>query len=352
MNEFPNAFYFSFDEPRHQNYETLKHVIEVFLEEAEKPLIALDEVGAIKEWGGVIKRYYDQGKARFILSGSSSLSITKGKESLAGRLYEVFLPPFQYNEFVSLHYGRPAISFDQLFKMRLKSYVEEFFAGGSFPEVVGWERELRKKYILDLADKVVFEDIPHIFRVEYRNKLYALLKYVAEYSSGIFFENNVGELLGLNKGTVAEYLFYLSKSYLASLIYKRGSLTQKLRKIKKAFISCPSLYYALCENYHLPRAAEVAVFDKLSSFGTYPEFYRDNQKREVDFVYKGIPIEVKFRNQITRHQLSPLYYYIKKFSPPRAFVITKDLLDSEDVGGCELFYLPLHYFLSLASFPA
>ena len=99
------ALYFSFDEKKYMNQETLKRVIEVFLEEKDKPLIVLDEVFRVKDWNGIIKRYHDQKKAKFVLSGSSALMIKKGLESLGGRLIEHYLRPLTFIEFLGVAWG-------------------------------------------------------------------------------------------------------------------------------------------------------------------------------------------------------------------------------------------------------
>jgi len=97
-----NAFYFSFDEKKYANTDALKRVLEVFLEEADKPLIALDEVFRVEDWAGVLKRFHDQKKAQFILTGFSSLATKKGLESFSGRMLEFYLPPLQFGEYLEL----------------------------------------------------------------------------------------------------------------------------------------------------------------------------------------------------------------------------------------------------------
>ncbi len=354
LNEWKgDAFYFSFDEVIYQNYDTLKKVVEVFVEEAEKPLIALDEVGKIRGWAGVVKKYYDQGKARFIVSGSSSLTITKGRESLAGRLFEVPLPPLQYNEFLALVCGGKGIpSLKEVFKAKkVKDCLSSFFSKGAFPETALMEEKWVAKYVKEgVVGKILYEDIPEVFRILYKAKLYDLLLYVAEYSGNVIHETNTAEVVGLNKGTVKEYLFYLEQAYLSYLIPNQGSLAKKFRKGKKAYVASPTLYYHLATTRNEGQMAEVAVFDKLLALREEkPAFYRDSQKREVDFVVgkPPLPIEVKFKSRIRREELRPLLYYMKKFNVGRAVVITRELFDEQEVEGKRITYLPLHIFLAL-----
>ncbi len=354
LNEWDKpCFYFSFDEARHQNYDTLKRVIEVFVKEADHPLIVLDEVGKIKEWAGLVKKYYDQGRARFIVSGSSSLSINKGKESLAGRMFDLTLPPLQYNEFLRLVFNEvPIADFSEIFKRDVKNHVDLFFSNGSFPEIGQMDQTLAKRYVRDsVISKIIFEDIPDVFRVHYKSKIYDLFMYSVEYSGNLIYENNLAETLGINKTTVAEYLFYLEESFLAYKIYTEGSFAKKLRKIKKVYVAAPVLYHALTSSYNVGAIAEIAVFDKLFSIsGKKPLFYRDAQKREVDFIFQETPIEVKFKNNITRADLRWLLYYLKKKKKDKGIVITKEYADEKEIEGKQILFIPLHFFLAIGSF--
>jgi len=354
LNEWKgNAFYFSFDEARYQNYESLKRVVEVFLHEGDKPLIVLDEVGKIKEWGGLIKKYYDRSKARFIVSGSSSLSISKGRESLAGRIFDIILPPLQYNEFIRFVFKEVPISdFSEIFKRKLRNHIEEFFSNGSFPEIAIMEKSLAQKYVRDaVVTKIIFEDIPDVFKIEYKSKLYDIFMYMVEYSGNLLYESNLAELLNINKTTVKEYIFYLEQSFLSYLIYNEGSFAKKLRKTKKAYVASPTLYNSFTSSYNKGSIAEVAVFDKLLAIGSKkPFFYRDAQKREVDFVFKDVPIEVKFKNAITKIDLKWLLYYLKKKDKKIGVVITKNYLDERELNDRRILFIPLHVFLSVNSF--
>ncbi len=354
LNEWKEGcFYFSFDEPRYQNLKSLKRVIDVFVNEGEKPLIVLDEVGKIREWGGLIKKYYDQGRARFIVSGSSSLSITKGRESLAGRMFEVVLPPFQYDEFIRFLYREvPINDFSEVFRRRVKDRTGEFFTRGSFPEIAGMDEDLAKRYVRDsVITRIIFEDIPDVFKIEYRSKLYDIFTYITEYSGNLIYENHLADLLNINKTTVGEYIFYLEQSFLSYLIYNEGSLAKKLRKTKKAYVGTPVMYKSIASTYSDGVIAEISVFDKLlAAEGEKPMFYRDAQKREIDFVNRDIPIEVKFKSNITKSDLRWMLYYLKKKKRRIGIVITKDYLDERDYENKRILFIPLHRFLAIQKF--
>jgi predicted AAA+ superfamily ATPase len=359
-----NSFYFSFDEKKYANSESLKRVLDVFLEESEtrgvKPLIALDEVFRVEDWAGIIKRYHDQKLANFIVTGSSSLYIKKGIESLSGRMLEFNLPPLSFEEYLEMIGKNPVkLNSSNLFKakVRYEDELQDFFVKGSFPETVKMDIKTAIEYIrTSTIEKIVFDDIPSIFKIEYPSKLYDLLRLCATNSSHTFSEVNFAEALQISRHPVSDYLLYLNRSYLVDILYPVGSFQKALKKQKKIFVKTASIYNALSEQPNLGQAAETAVFDKLSRYQIDNKldrkilFYRDPQKREVDFIFehsaKSIyPIEVKYQSSITSSDLSSILYYMKQFKRDKGIIVTKDLLDERKIDGKTLIFIPLDLFL-------
>ncbi len=235
-----DACYFSFDERQYANPDALKAVLRAFLEEREKPVIALDEVFRVEDWAGIIKKYHDQKRARFIVGGSSSLMVKKGVESLSGRLFECYVPPLRFAEFLEMCGKQPErLSLADAFNMRKRhgTEAEEFMLKGSFPETVGMDTATALSYMrTSTVEKIVFDDIPSVFRIEHPAKLYDLLRLCATSSSRLFSESGFAEALQINRHTVADYLLYLSKSYLTDAVYPVGSFQKVLKKQKKIFV--------------------------------------------------------------------------------------------------------------------
>lgn len=339
------AFYFSFDEKKYSNPESLKKVVEVFLQETDTPLIFLDEVFRVDDWAGVIKRYHEQKRARFVVSGSSSLLVKKGVESLAGRLAEHYLPPLQFDEFLSLTGRTPPTPQADPFKIRGR-YEEElarFLVQGSFPEIARMDEADAMAYIRSsTVEKIVFEDIPAAFKVEHPSKLYDLMRLCAANSGRLYTEVNFAEALQMSRHAVSGYLFYLDKAYLASTLFPEGSFQKALKRQKKIFVKTASIYNALAESPTAGPTAETCVYDKLCSEKL--AFYRDAQQHEVDFI-AGEPVEVKYQSVITSDDVKNLLYFMRKSKAGRATVVTKDLFDQRTVEGKTIAYVPLDVFL-------
>ncbi len=346
-----NTFFFSFDEKRYANPEALKKVIETFISESDHPLIALDEVFRVEDWAGILKKYHDQKKARFIVSGSSSLFVKKGIESLGGRMMEYYLPPLRFEEYLEMKGKKPEIlQIQEIFKMkkRYAEEVEEFLKKGSFPEIVNMDEETAIKYIrISTIERIVFDDIPYIFHIEHPSKLYDLLKLCATNSSFLFTEVNFGEALQMSRNTVSDYLLYLQKAYLIDILYPKSSFQKALKKQKKIFVKTGSIYNALSEAPTIGQAAETAVYDKLYDKFDQKKltFYRDPQRREVDFIFLKLPIEVKYQSTITTKDIENLIYYLSKNKLNKGIVVTKDLFDEKKIEGKIIDYIPLDVFL-------
>ncbi len=347
-------FFFSFEEDAFANYASLKSVVETFLKMGEKPAIFLDEIGRIKGWAGLLKKFHDLGKATFVVSGSSSIEINKGKESLAGRIMEFYLSPWSFSEFLNIKkVAIPKVDFGNLEKAYLKwkpqrEFLREYLQKGGFPELhdVG-EQELIKKYIKSTTvDKIVFEDLPKTFPIEHVDKLYDLMRYIAREPGNLTIASHVGEALELSKDTVRKYLFYLKYAYLIDILPVEGSTLKSFKKPKKVYVSTPAISYGMFPEIEEPRLAETCVYQKLRELTENVFFYRDPQKHEVDFT-GNFAVEVKWKEKILKEDLNNLAYYLEKKKKKTGFLVNKSEFSKREINGKEIYLLPLDFFLGL-----
>lgn len=350
-----NKYFFSFEEDPYANYASLKTVIETFLRMGEKPTIFLDEIGRINGWAGLLKKYHDLGKATFVVSGSSSLQLTKGKESLAGRMMEFSLTPWGFSEFLKLNGidpKSPTISNPEKSYLSWKSQSEklhEFIRTGGFPELHSLtDVNLIKKYVRSTTvDKIIFEDLPKTFNIEDITKVYDIMEYVARESGNIMVTSHLGEALEISKDTVRKYLLYLNYAYLIGILPIEGSTLKSFKKPKKVYVASPSISYGMFPNTDESRLAESAVYQKLSELTNKLFFYRDPQKREVDFSGEFI-VEVKWKEKIMHDDLKTLVYYLTKRNKNYGILVTKKEFDRKEIDGKVIFLLPLDFFLALS----
>ncbi|MEM5828424.1 MAG: ATP-binding protein [Candidatus Aenigmatarchaeota archaeon] len=353
-------FFFSFDEEAYQNLESLKFVISTFLKLSKgKPYIFLDEIGRIKGWAGVLKKYHDLNKATFIISSSSYLHITKGKESLAGRLKDFVLYPWSFEEYLkfkgfeikSVENENLEKAYTLLDSEKYSNEIIEYIKRGGFPEIFDEKDDSEiKKYIKNsTVEKIVFEDLPSIFNIESKDKLYDLLIYLASNSGCIVNYKNIGSVLEISKDTVKKYIFYLEKALLIDSVKIFGSVLKGIRKGKKIYPLSSGITFSYQSSYNESMLVENVVFTKLKSECNEVKFYRDPYKREVDFIADGIPIEVKWKDYIDKDDLKNLIYFMSKFNKKFGIVVSK-FFDIKEINSKKIYILPLHFFL-LYKFP-
>lgn len=349
-------FFFSFDEEKYQTTEALKFVISHFLRISKlKPTVFLDEIGRIRGWAGVIKKYHDLNKANFVVSSSSYLHVTKGKESLAGRLNDFNLLPWSFDEYLNLIGKRTELIEESnieraytAFKNEHEEDLGEYIKKGSFPEIAFEKDERRiKKYVKNLSvEKIVFEDLPKIFPIEHVDKVYDILIYIARNSGSIVNYSSLASILNISKDTVKRYLFYLEKALLVRSVDLFGSYAKALRKGKKFYVACSPISFAYQEYYDEPRLVENVVLSRLLEFFDETKFYRDSLKREIDFVVKKIPIEVKWKSEIVGEDLKNVFFFAKKYNSKFGVIISKKF-DIVEKNSIKIYALPLQFFLSL-----
>ncbi len=346
--------FFSFDEEAYQNIEALKFIISHFISISErKPYIFLDEVGRIRGWASIIKKYHDLNKAKFIVSSSSYLHLTKGKESLAGRLKDFVLRPWSFDEYLELHGEKIKVSketkIEKAFMALERRYGDEinnYLKRGSFPEIINEENELEiKKYVKNsTVEKLIFEDLPRIFPVEHVDKIYDIMSYIAKNSGLILNFSNLGQMLGLSKDTVKRYVFYLEKALVISSVSIYGSYTKAMRKGKKFYSACPPISFSYQEFYNEPALVENAVLNKLQEHFESIRFYRDAFRREVDFIVKSTPVEVKWKTDLSHEDFKNILYFMKKYKLTKGIIVGKNF-DVVEKDSKKIYVLPLDFFL-------
>jgi uncharacterized protein len=321
-----SIFFFSFDE----NNVGLTEAIESYKEFQKKDFrdkkvyIFLDEIQKCKNWENEIKKYYDlYPKLKFIISGSESLFIKKKtKETLAGRILEYELGTFSFREFLELKNLNP----DEFkYETKIKPLFLEFVERGGFPETFNMSNEKDfKEYIMSLVvDKIVYKDIPRMFKLEDPEFLRVLLEVIAT-NPGMYVDyQSLGKQFSKDRRVVKQYLNYLNESFLIKILGNhRKTNISTLRKKKRAYPSDNAiikLYKPVINIDFLGKMVETLAINKLNA----NSFWKNGN--EIDIVHENIPIEIKYQEQINSHDLKPLKEFMKKFNQKKAILISKNL---------------------------
>jgi len=370
-----NIFYFLFDEIIAQKPEVLEDILNYYLKVIARDgrkYIFLDEVHKVPYWQDIIKRFYDlRDDLKFFVSGSSSLQIKKTKESLAGRLFDFYLPILTFREFLEmkgLEIEKINLDFEDMKKFYEKNIhklslfeealIEYIFKGG-FPEIVLEEdNEIIRNYIKSsVIEKIIFEDIPSVFEIRRRDMLYSIFEYCCKETSNLLDITKLANILEVNYHTTKSYLFYLQHSFLIDIVFNYSeSFAKQLRKNKKVHIAHPSIAIGIMKypkeileiSEITSRYVETIVFQHVKAKEEKIFFWRTPQKEEVDIVIGKIPVEIKFKRDITMKDIKGLIKFMKRFKVREGIVVTKGLFERKNINGKEIIFIPAWLFLLIS----
>lgn len=391
-----NIFYFLFDySSQIQKAEFLDEVLAAYFKDIlskpnlvfdERVYILLDEIQYIDNWQSILKKYYDLSgkKIKFIVTGSQSV-LLKGKhrESLAGRIFDFYLPPMSFREFSKINYAKINLlkKFD-LFNLpeqfgklsiynanygkKISELSREYITVGQFPEIKQIADPKRKhEYIVESVIGKVLEDCIRIFNIEKTDTFKLIARQLLNNIGSIFELKNIGQEAGASFITMDKYLEYLKDSYVVEVLYKyHKSPIRQGRILKKLYTPCVNFTCAL--NYfqashvdEVPQAfgkiIENAVYNVLRlEYGTDKlvdnlSFWRQGEK-EIDFIINlenmiMLPIEVKFSENISLKEMSVLTEYIKTKKLNYGIVVTKSELDRKEINNQTLYFIPYYLIL-------
>ncbi len=306
----------------------------------------LDEVQKLEGWQNQIKHYYDTyPDLKFFVSGSSSLFLRKkAEESLAGRIFLFNLPVVSFSEFLRFKNKEGLIKRPEMFKEAL---MEEtlLYARRQLPELITADESYVNKYVESIVNKIVYEDLPKIFPVEYPDVLKQLLKVIAS-TPGITTDYSaLAADLGINRKTLSNYIFYLERGFLIQKCYNfsKNRLTSE-KKLKRLYLTSTTFLFHLCENPELGRVIENLVINSSNA-----KFFWRRGTSEVDCVLLQdnsiIPVESKYKNNILKKEIKGLIKFQKEFSAKKGYVVTKEREEEMKINGNQIIFTPLWKWL-------
>ena len=338
--------FFSFDDAQAK----VSEVIDLYREFQKKDFrekrvyIFLDEIQKCGNWENELKKYYDlYPKIKFVISGSESLFIKKRtKETLAGRMFEFALGTFTFREYLRFS-GIDANDFK--YETKVLPFFDRFIERGGFPETFSFKSDKDfGEYIRALVvDKIVFRDIPKLFKIDDPEFLRVLLELIAT-NPGMYIDyQSLSRQFGKDRRVIKDYFAYLEESFLIRLLgnYRKGSMTT-LRKKKRAYPADNAITYLYKQDIDSAfrgRMVETAVINKIKARA----FWKDGG--EVDAVHNGKPIEVKYQGSINAEDFKPMLEFMRKFGGKMGLMVTKH--DNRDVefDGKTIRLVPAHRFM-------
>jgi len=323
-----NIFFYSFDE-----IWEIKEKIDEYIKitwinlEKEKIYIFFDEVQKIKDFQSKIKIYYDfHTNIKFILSGSSSLYLQK-KESLAWRIFETYIKPLNFWEFLRFkkidYYLEDSLIYKEKIILEFEKYIFR-----QFIDTIYFREEEIFEYINSLTNKIIKEDITTYFKIEYPDILLKIFRIISNNTWMILEYKNFSNDLDIDQRTLEKYIYYLEEAFLIKKVYNYSTnLIKTERKLKKVYLETTS--------FCLNKEIDWEIFENYILNLLDLEYFYRVWNKEVDFIqikdkYSLKPeliwIEIKYKSKIKKEDTKWLKHFHNKYPLKEKIIISKDFL--------------------------
>jgi predicted AAA+ superfamily ATPase len=343
-----NILYFSFDEKSATIEEILKLYQEKVLKrefsQKERFFLFFDEIQKREDWQERIKIVYDRyPDMKIFLSGSASVALQKkSKESLAGRVFDFYLKPLNFSEFLEWREVTFNIKKLDLYNDKILPFFLDYLRKGGFPEIVlETDDEIIRNYIKNtVLERIIYKDLPLEFGLKDTELLKTLLEMIIIEPGMIVNFDKLARDLHRSKLTIINYFEYLKYALIVKEVKNlRPGFLVSSRKGRKIYPTNSSFCFAYRDDFYqekvLQKIAEVATVNFLEAL------YYFRNSFEVDVVIKSrneiLPIEVKY-GQVEEKSIIK---FLDKFKMPKGIIVSKDKYHKKN----NLKIIPLWRFL-------
>lgn len=348
-----------------------------------REFVFLDEVQSEPDWQVWTKHQVDfSPQRRIVLTGSCMPISGTPQESGVGRWHAIRVPTMSFVEYLQIRGDdlptmTPVGSLAEIDEWsdaerarvvgrarELVPHFHEYLIRGGFPETARMQSVTEAQKLLreDVIDKALKRDMTAMFGVRRVLELEKTFLYLCMHDGGILNLASVSSELGLNKQTVGGFIELLESANLIYRLRPYGYGKEILRSGYKVYLADPAISGSvllrgrgLIQNDTLLGHAVETAFVKhiLTHFyrvliGFW--YWQSPRSREVDVVAEFqntlVPFEVKYASGTpSPSELKGLAEFCDRRSPPRAYVITRDLgafgtLGSVGSNGTKLIAIP------------
>lgn len=361
--------------------------------------VLLDEVHKLKRWDEQVKHLFDTFPIRLLLTGSSSVLVTKGgRESLAGRAITTDVPTFHFREVLEAWTPKLAAALPEPMRFRtlfdpknaevlsrgmrlaaqqtlaLKRRLDRYYNRGGYPRLHSGEVQDDRwmDYLVETVfDRVLGVDIPDLFPVEQPQLMRHIYLSVARLTGREIAQTRLTEDANAagfrtNQPTVGRYLHYLSDALLIRE-FRRYPLVRRVTArvpakitltdlgVRNAiFRGAPSLWESPPDV--VGPLVETLVQAVLRDPGLQIHHFRDFEVKsnrrspimEVDFVAEEtdgtvLPIEIKFGRRIDESDAKGVRFFAERYKSPYGIIVTRESCHLDALR--RILYVPLLDFL-------
>lgn len=312
MSDEPNTslyvtaddFYFT----THRLFELAKE----FYQNGGKKLY-IDEIHKYDGWSSEIKNIYDLlPDLQIIYTGSSILDLEQGGADLSRRKVEYHLKGLSFREYlcITLQKQFPSYTLEEVINGKVEfPYAEhrplalfkQYLKVGYYPFFLESDDYLLR--LKSVLKQVVEFDIPTFAKMNITSsaKLKKLLYVVAQ---SVPFKPNFSvweRELGISRNILPDYLMYLEKAQLITMIREKATGIKALQKIDKIYLNNSNLSYALADGEPNIGTIRENIFIQFLQ-DLYPILSSPTQ---ADFEVNDYTFEIGGKNK-TSHQIKAI----------------------------------------------
>lgn len=248
---------------------------------SEKLYVFLDEVQAVEHWNLACRSLRLQNVSLFITGSNSKLLSKEFTKELSGRYVSFRVRPFVFREIQE--YAK---------ELKQNYSIADYLVYGGFPQAIEFPtKEARWRYLNDLDDTIVINDILNRYKIRKDSLFKRLVNFVMLSNARIFSANSVqkvlkGQGLDCSLNTILKYLSYLEEAYAVSAIDLYSTKAKReLKYYRKLYLEDVSFNSIRQTDGHwgITHNLENIVYNELL-FRGYSLFVFRVDDREIDFL--------------------------------------------------------------------
>ena len=272
-----------------------------------KVYLFFDEIQNVDGWEKSINACRVDLDADIYITGSNSKLLSGELAThLTGRYFEIKLYPFSFKEFLDYKFESSGVEDNQYYTMEtylnstkklyydplINQYFDEYVEYGGFPQVFDLDEENKLKYLDDLFNSILFNDLVSRYNIRDVNILKRLIIFLMDNMGKIFSSKSISdyykqkENIDISPQTITNYINYLE----SSLLVKKAN---RMKAEGKEILRFQEKYYIMDHGFsqvfngrnlsNISRTIENIVYFELLRKGYDVKVCQVGDK-EVDFV--------------------------------------------------------------------
>ncbi len=249
-NETKNSIYISLDTLQDDLFE----LIHILSRDFKIHTFFLDEIHAVPDLHGLLKKIFDFLNVRIIFTSSVALAMHASSYDLSRRVLLYYLDNFSLAEYVYFKYNKvlPPLTLNQIIEgenlspyMHLSAYFNEYLQGANLPFALQEPGYL--SLLKAVLDKIIQYDIPMVqtLRTDELPVIRDFVTFIGRSGIDGINYSTLAHNLNITKYKARQYLELLEKAFVVKQVFPGGT---NVMKEPKVLLTLP--YRLLFKDYH------------------------------------------------------------------------------------------------------